>query len=221
MFAINHAATALLIRRRYREVRFVPILLSVQAMELVWVALNYLGIERTTTEPVVRSVADIHLEFMPYSHSVATMVSVAVLSWAIGTLLGKARVGAAVGIGIVSHLLLDLATHDGDIALAPSIGGPAYGTYLYSRLPAVAFLMELGFGLLCWWIYRGGKALLAIIVAFNLANLSLFFESVPGPETLFAGRPALLVTVILAQIVVTLAAVWWGAMYTSEPVRSG
>jgi hypothetical protein len=216
VFAINHAATALLVRRGYRDVPLVPILISVQAMELVWIGLNYLGVERTTTEPVVRSIADIHLEFMPYSHSIATMLGAGALSWVIGILLGKGRLGAAVGIGIVSHLVLDLATHDGDIALAPFVDGPKYGTYLYSRLPAVAFLIELGFGVFCWWVYRGKKALLALIVAFNLANLSLFFESIPGPEAWFAGRVALLVTVILGQIVVTLAAVWWGAMRNSN-----
>jgi hypothetical protein len=218
MFAINHAATALLIRRRYPDVSLVPILISVQAMELVWVVLNYLGIERTTTESVVRYVGDIHLEFMPYSHSVATMVGVALLAWVVGVSLRRPRLGVAIGIGIASHLLLDLATHDGDIALAPFIGSHGYGTYLYSRFPAGAFALELGFGVACWSAYHGERALLAIIVGFNLANLSLFFASVPGPEGTFAGRSTLLVTVILFQIVITLAAVGWGA--TRRPVPS-
>src|SRR6476646_8815096 len=50
MFAIDHAATALLIKHRYPSVPMAPLLVSVQAMELAWVGLNYLGIERTTTE---------------------------------------------------------------------------------------------------------------------------------------------------------------------------
>lgn len=211
MFAINHAATALLIRRRYPDVPFVPILLSVQVMELLWVALNYLGVERTTTEPVVRYVGDIHLEFMPYSRSVGTMLAVAGLSWAGGVAFRRPRLGAAFGIGVLSHLLLDLATHNGDIALAPFASGERYGTYLYGRLPALAFVIELGFGVLCWWVYRGRQALLAVIVGFNLANLSLFFAAVPGPEVMLAGRSSLLVTVILIQIVTTLWAIWWAA----------
>jgi hypothetical protein len=60
-------------------------------------------------------------------------------------------------------------------------------------------------------VFRGGRALLAIILGFNLANLSLFFPQVPGPEEWLAGRPLVLTTVILAQIVVTLWAVWWAA----------
>jgi hypothetical protein len=63
----------------------------------------------------------------------------------------------------------------------------------------------------CWRVFRGSRALLAIIVGFNVANISLFFRTVPGPEGLMAGRPLVVVTVIFAQIVVTLWAVWWGA----------
>lgn len=73
MFAINHAATALVIKKVYPDVPPVRILISVQFMELIWVFLNFLGIERTTTESKVTYVGDVHLEFMPYSHSVATM----------------------------------------------------------------------------------------------------------------------------------------------------
>jgi hypothetical protein len=198
----------------------VPILVSVQAMEMLWVVLNYLGIERLTTESVVRYVGDIHLEFMPYSHSVATMVGAAILAWVVGVSLRRPRVGAALGLGVASHLLLDLATHDGDIALAPFASGDGYGTYLYSQFPAGALLLELGFGIACWWACRGGRALLAIIVGFNLSNLSLFFASVRGPEGLLAGRSMLLVTVILFQIMVTLAAVWWGATRPAVPATS-
>src|SRR5262249_47187391 len=81
MFAADHAATSLLIKRRFPSVPLTPILVSVQAMELAWVALNYLGVERTTTESTVHSVADIHLAYMPYSHSVATGVGAALLAW--------------------------------------------------------------------------------------------------------------------------------------------
>jgi membrane-bound metal-dependent hydrolase YbcI (DUF457 family) len=217
MFAINHAATALLIRRKYPDVQLVPILISVQVMELLWVVLNYLGIERTTTEPVVRYVGDIHLEFMPYSHSIATMAGAAILAWIVGVSLRRPRLGAAMGIGIASHLLLDLATHDGDIALAPFVSSHRYGTYLYREFPVGAFVLELAFGLACWWGYGRGRALLPIIVGFNLANLSLFFASVPGLEGMLAGRSTLLVTVILFQIIITLAAVWWGATRRAGP----
>lgn len=211
MFAINHAATALLLKRRFPEIPLLPLLLSVQAMEFLWVVLNYLGIERTTTEPVVEYVGDIHLAYMPFSHSILTMLLAGVVAGTICLVSGRARLGAAVALGIVSHLVLDLITHNGDIALAPFVGVGRYGTYLYAAAPAAAFVLELGFGLLCWRMFRGGRALLAVIVGFNLANASLFFKSVPGAEHWMANRPTLIVTVISVQIIVTLAAVGWAA----------
>ena len=218
MFAINHAAAALLVKRRYPDVSLVAILIAVQAMELLWVVLNYAGVERTTTEPVVRYVGDIHLTDMPFSHSVATMLGAAALAWSIGAVAGRPRLGAAVALGVASHLVLDLATHDRDIALVPLLSGPEYGTQLYGLFPLGAFVLELGFGVLCWWVYGGGPALLAVVVVFNLANVSLFFPAVPGLEQWLAGRSTLLTTVILAQILVTLWAVWWGARRSAGTV---
>ncbi len=208
MFAINHAATALVIKKVYPDVPMVWILISVQFMELIWVLLNYLGIERTTTESKVTYVGDIHLAFMPYSHSVATMGGAALLAWlAIGKGLDEPDIGAAVGLGIGSHLVLDLITHRRDITLFPALNDPKLGLGLYENLPIPAFILEIGYGMFCWWVYKGSMALLAAIIAFNLANISMFVRSVPGIERKLANRPRLIATVILVQIVVTLVIV--------------
>lgn len=208
MFAVDHAATALLVKRRYPSVPLLPILLSVQAMELAWVGLNYLGIERTTTDATVRSVADVHLAYMPYSHSVGTAVGAAVLAWlAIEKGFGRSALGRAVGLGIVSHLILDLATHGHDIVLWPGLASPRLGMGLYEVAPLAAFIVECLYGLFCWNVYRGGLGLLALISLGNLANLSFLSPGIHGPEEYLAGRPLLLVTVIFVQIVVSLVLV--------------
>jgi len=205
MFAIDHAATALLIKRRYPSVAMTPLLLSVQAMELAWVGLNYLGVEKTTTEPSVRSVADIHLTYMPYSHSVATAVGAALLAWlVIEKGMGRQALGRAVGIGIVSHLILDLVTHAHDIVLWPGSSYPKLGLGLYDHAPAMAFAIEMLYGVVCWWVYRGRRALLAVIVVGNLANLPLLSVEIAGPEQYLAGHPTLIVSVISFQIVAAL-----------------
>jgi len=208
MFAIDHAATALLIKRRYPAVSMVPILISVQAMELAWVAFNFLGIERTTTESTVRSVADIHLAYMPYSHSVGTAVVASLAAWLILEKgFGRALLGRAVGLGIISHLVLDLLTHGHDIALWPGMSSPKFGLGLYDNVPMVAFAVELLYGILCWRVYRGSRGLLTLIVLGNLANLSLLSAAIPGPEQYLAGRPLLAVSLVFVQIVVTLVLV--------------
>lgn len=224
MFAIDHAATALLVKRRYPSVPLAPLLIAVQAMELAWVALNYLGIERTTTEPVVRSVADIHLSYMPYSHSVASGLGAALVAWLVFEYgFGRAMLGQAVALAIASHLILDLATHAHDIVLWPGRLTPALGLGLYASAPVAAFAVEVVYGVVCWWVYRGGRGLLAVILLGNLANLSLLSVAIPGPEQFMAGRPLLVVTVIFAQIVVTLVLVGLLAGKTGNrvPVAAG
>lgn len=208
MFAVDHAATALLIKRRYPSVPIAPILISVQAIELAWVVLNYLGIERTTTAETVRSVGDIQLAYMPYSHSVGTVVGTALLAWLIIEKgFGRAFLGRAVGLGIVSHLILDLATHGHDIVLWPGLATPKLGLGLYAAAPMIAFFLELTYGTVCWYFYRGGPGLLAFITIANLANLSVFSRDISGLEQYLAGRPLLLVTFILVQIVASLVLV--------------
>ena len=208
MFAINHAATALLVRRWFPRVPLLLALLSVQFVEFLWVLFNFLKIERTETEPVVRYVGDIHLVHMPWSHSLGTTILFAVLgALAAAAVAGRNKVAAGLAFGIASHILLDLATHNGDIAVAPGMALPRLGTYLYANWPAAAFILELAYGVMCWKIFRGSRSLLAVIVFFNLANISIFFAAIPGPESFFANRPTFLVTVILAQIIVTLIAV--------------
>lgn len=208
MFAIDHAATALLLKRRYPSVRMLPLLLAVQAMELAWVGLNYLGIERTTTEASVRSVADIHLVYMPYSHSVATALGAALLAWLVLERgLGRPELGRAVGLGIASHLALDLLTHAHDLALWPGASTPRLGLGLYGSAPFAAFVVEMVYGVACWWLFRGGGALLAVVVLGNLANLSLLSDAIPGPEAALAGRPLMVVTLVFGQIVATMVLV--------------
>jgi hypothetical protein len=207
MFAINHAATALLIKKRFPTVRLAWLLISVQLVEMIWVALNFVGVERTTTEASVTSVRDIHLAYMPYSHSVVSSLVIAAVAWALFRGAKMQRAAIAIAIGILSHLVLDLLTHVRDIAVLPFALDLRVGTGLYS-IPVAAFFVELGYGLLCWWLFKGGRALLVTIVAFNLANLSLFLPAIRGPETLMAGHPLWVVSTVAVQIVVTLVLIW-------------
>jgi membrane-bound metal-dependent hydrolase YbcI (DUF457 family) len=205
VFAIGHAATALLIKRRFPDEPIVPMLLSVQLLELFWVALNSLGIEQTTTEPSVHSVSDIHLVSMPYSHSIVMCLGYAVVAWLfLAVLSRRTRLGLAVALGVTSHLVLDLLTHARDIPIAPGLENIKLGLGLYSAFPLGAFILELLYGIFCWWYYKGGKGLLAVIVLFNAANLSILSPAVPGPESLLANRPSALVLLIFVQTVVTL-----------------
>ena len=207
MDAINHAATALLINKKWPGVPIIPVLLSVQLVEFLWVAFNLLGIEMTTTEPQVRALNDIHLAYMPYSHSIAATIVLAFAVWAVvAKLLDRPTWGLALAVAISSHIVLDLATHVHDIALAPGIESPKFGSGLYG-VPLLALVVETIYGIWCWWVFRGSKALLAVIVLFNLAALSFYAPAIPGPEQFLAGHPKIFAAVIGVHVIVGLVAV--------------
>jgi len=204
MFAINHAATGLIIKKVYPDVPMTMILVSVQLIEIIWVVLNFLGVEKTTTESRVKSVSDIHLEYMPFSHSVVVTAVLAAGSWLLFALGFKAfDVGIAVALGICSHLVLDLISHARDIAIAPFMDSRKFGLGLYENKPVVAFVFETIYGIFCWWVYGGSAALFCIIVVFNLANASFFIRAIPGPERFLANRPNWITAVVALQIIVT------------------
>jgi len=128
MFAINHAATALIIKKICPDVTITVILVSVQLIEILWVVLNFLGVEKTTTESRVKSVSDIHLKYMPFSHSVVSTAGLAGCAWILFALAFKALdVGIAVALGICSHLVLDVVSHARDIVIAPFLKSRKFG----------------------------------------------------------------------------------------------
>jgi hypothetical protein len=207
MFAINHAATGLIIKKIYPDVPITVILVSVQLIEILWVVLNFLGLEKITTEDKVKSVSDLHLEYMPFSHSVVSTAVLAACAWILFALGFKsANAGIAVALGICSHLVLDLISHARDIVIVPFLDGRKFGLGLYEK-PAVAFVFETSYGIFCWWVYGGSTALLWIIVVFNLANASFFIKTIPGPERFMANRPFWITALVALQIIVTAALV--------------
>lgn len=179
-----------------------PLLISVQLVELLWVLFSYLGIERARITPDA-----IHLDFLPYSHSVGTSLILAAIAWGFGRAVRRTNVGTAIALAILSHVVLDIIHHEPNIALLPMAWGPRFGLNLQGY-PILDFLVELAFCLICWAFFRGSKGLLIGIVIFNLLNLPLMF---PRSQTFapLVAHPNLLPTLILIQIVATWLAVWW------------
>jgi hypothetical protein len=215
--AINHAATALLINKKWPGVPIIPVLLSVQLVEFLWVAFNLLGVEVTTTEPQVRALNDIHLAYMPYSHSIAATAVLALTVLVVVTkLLNKPTWGLALAVAVSSHIVLDLATHVHDIALAPGIESPKFGSGLYG-VPLLALVVEAIYGVWCWWVFRGSKALLAVIIVFNLGALSFYSSAILGPEHLLAGHSKIFAAIIGVHIILGLIAVGFFARSGGKP----
>lgn len=201
MFAINYAATALLLRKKF--LTRIPLLLAaVQLPGLLWVAFNYAGIERVTITG-----GTINYGQLQYSHSALGVLGLGLLLWLVLKGLGRRAICVSAGVGIVMHLVLDLVMRN-DIPITPFASGPRLGLGLY-RFPLLAAAVETGYGILCWRLYKGSRALLLTILFFNLIDIPLIFQSrIPFLTNIFERHPNAFVTFILFQILASSALVW-------------
>jgi membrane-bound metal-dependent hydrolase YbcI (DUF457 family) len=209
MNAINHAATALIIKKYYPSVPIIPILVSVQLIEMLWVVLNIAGIEQTEFSNKVSSLADVHLVHMPYSHSLLFTLLWAFSAWFIvSKILNKPRWGLPLFIGVCSHIVLDLATHTRDIEIIPFLNWPELGSGLYG-IPLAALCFEIGYSVLCWRIINGSKFTLIALLILNLFSLSFYVPQISGPEGFLSDYPAFFAPVIGIHILFGLVSVWY------------
>jgi membrane-bound metal-dependent hydrolase YbcI (DUF457 family) len=217
MQAINHAAAALILKRKFPSTPLLGLILATEAVEYLWVVLNLIGIEQTIIADPMRSVADVHLAHMPFSHSVGTSVIIAGL---VGLFVlwrgGKARsaIAVALSLAVFSHIVLDLLVHARDIAIVPFLGAEKYGTGLYSNLPVMALGLETLFGVFCWWVYRGSWQLLALIIALALTSIPLYSTAINVGEVALSGQSNVFAMVILMQMLVTSGLLWFFARET-------
>jgi hypothetical protein len=197
MYAINHAATALLLKKQDPTAPLLPLLISTQVVELLWVLFTYLGIEHS----VVLN-GKLHLDFLPYSHSVFSGVALAIAGYLLTWLLShNKKWSLLIAIGILSHVVIDMLFHEPDIQLSPFSRLPVFGLGILSY-PLLNFILELSYGLFCWWYYKGTQGLLWVIVIFNLLNLPLMFARGQSVSDM-ARYPTILPSVILFQILIT------------------
>ncbi|HEX7595999.1 MAG TPA: hypothetical protein VF387_06565 [Gemmatimonadaceae bacterium] len=213
-YAITHASAALVLKKKYPRVGLWPLLISVQLVELLWIVFTYLGIEHYRVTPDA-----VHLDFLPYSHSVGTGALLAALAWFMGKSARRSNLGVAMALGIFSHIVLDIIHHEPDIALLPMAWGPQLGLNL-QRYPILDFTVELVFCIACWKIFGGSRGLLIGIVIFNVLNIPLMFP-LSGSLTPIVEHPAILPTIILVQVVATWTLVWWlgkRTIFLDDPV---
>ncbi|SEO24204.1 hypothetical protein SAMN05660816_02358 [Niastella yeongjuensis] len=179
-----------------------PLLIAVQLVEILWVIFNYLGIEHYTV-----LAGHLHLDFLPYSHSIFSGVLLAAMSYLIiAKGYGNRKLAIAFAIGVLSHIAIDLIFHEHDIRLSPFAYYPVWGLGII-KYPLVNFILELFYGIGCWWYFRGNKRLLAVIIIFNLADLPAMFASGDMLNPLQYYR-FLLPTFILIQMLLTWYFVW-------------
>jgi hypothetical protein len=210
MYAAAHTSVALAAKRVNPAASLAGLMVAAQASELLWVGLTYAGVEHSTVDEN----GTLHLEYMPYSHSLLVGLGGAVAVWAaLRWLAHRADIAAIFGLVVASHVVLDVLHHEPDVRVVPWLNHPALGLNLTSH-PWLDFAVETGFCIACWAHYRGGKGLLAGILALNVLNLPLMLAGEGGAAPM-AQNGFMLPTVILGTIV--LAWVVTGLLARRQP----
>jgi uncharacterized membrane protein len=179
---IGHFAVAFAAKRVAPEVSLGTLFLAAQLADLVWPTLVLLGVERFEIRPGITAVTPLDFVHYPYSHSLVGMalwaLALAAVYFAVRRRARAALILAAV---VLSHWLLDFATHRPDMPL--TIGGSErFGLGLWHSVGATAAVEGALFAL-CLWIYvratrardRVGRwalvGLIAFLVVIYVANL--------------------------------------------------
>jgi hypothetical protein len=202
VYAVTHAATALPLKRRFPNVGVWPLLIGVQAIELLWVIFTCVGIEHIEVYG-----GRIHLGFLVYSHSVGSTAALAATVWVFARMLTRDNRWAwALALAVLSHIVLDIIHHEPDIRLLPIDAGPRLGFGLTLH-PLADAVVEIVYGVICWWIFGGNVALLAGILVLNALDLPFMFSKSSLADQI-ARQPLIVTTVVLGQIVLSWVVIW-------------
>jgi membrane-bound metal-dependent hydrolase YbcI (DUF457 family) len=206
---LGHFAVGFAARRWAPKESLALLILAPVLLDVIWPVLVLAGIEHARVVPGDNPFLHLHLDHIPWSHSL-------VMSVVWGALLGggwyvwkKSSAGAvALGLGVVSHWLLDWITHRPDMPLWP--GGPGYGLMLWSSVPGT-LLLEGALWTAGLAIYAGATrparrrgtwgmaSFVALLTVLYLAQLA----GAPPPGITLVAVSALI------GIAVSLAWVWW------------
>jgi hypothetical protein len=202
MYAPVHIATAFAVKRRFPVAPLFALMIATQAIEYIWIVLSYLGIEYQRVD----SQGVLHLDFLPYSHSLLTglgtaLVAYVLIRWA----FKKPVVALAVAIAMASHIVYDVIQHEPNLQIAWFMGEPKLGLNLGS-VPLFDFAIETVLAIACWWYFKGNWKLLVVILVLSVTTLPMMLAD--GNGRALANNHFILPTIILAQTLVTLCLLW-------------
>jgi hypothetical protein len=152
----GHFGLALGVKSRAPAVPTWALMLACQWLDVVFVPLLLLGVERLQPIPGAKLGAyGGAIIFADYTHSLLGAALLAGAFGVLGALLYGRRTGVVLGLVAVSHWLLDLPMHRADMPILPGNAGhlPRLGFGLW-RSPAASAAVELAFvigGAVLYW----------------------------------------------------------------------
>ncbi|HET7296540.1 MAG TPA: metal-dependent hydrolase [Gemmatimonadales bacterium] len=185
---IGHYAVALAAKRAAPRTSLGTLFVAVQLADMLWPVLLLLGWERAHFEPGRNPFLVLWLDSIPISHSLLALAAWGALFAALyRARTGYARGAVVVAFGVLSHWVLDVATHRPDMPLYP--GGPVLGFGLWNSVAGTIIVEGLMFVAGTWIYLRTTRARdavgrygLAALLAVLLLSYGASLAGGPAPS---------------------------------------
>jgi len=185
---IGHYAVALAAKRAAPRTSLGTLFAAASLADLLWPVFVLAGWEQVRITGGANPLLALTFDAYPISHSLLTLIAWGVLF----ALLYRARTGYArgaiiVALLVVSHWVLDVATHRPDMPLYP--GGPRVGLGLWNSVPGTVLVEALMYGA-GLWVYLvstrardrvGRYGVWALVAVITLSYVASLFS--PPPPT--------------------------------------
>ncbi len=133
---IGHYALGFAAKRLEPRLSLAVLLAAPQFLDLLWPFFVLTGIERVEVAPGDTAFTPLHFSSYPWSHSLVMSMVWGIAFGSFAWLRRRSlREAAIVGALVVSHWMLDVASHRPDMPLWPG-GGPLLGLGLWRSVPA-------------------------------------------------------------------------------------
>jgi membrane-bound metal-dependent hydrolase YbcI (DUF457 family) len=206
---LGHFAAGLAASRAEPRLPLGTAFLAAQLPDVLWPYLLVAGVEEVAIVPGDTVVTPLRFVSYPWSHSLVMVITGALLAAVILRTRGRSpRVAALVAALVVSHWVLDAASHRPDMPLYP--GGPCVGLGMWNSLP-LTLAVELGLFAAGIWAYARGRrmgwgfgSLCGTLAVVYLANV-------------FGPPPPSVIAVAISGIVAMPLLWWWGNRVSYPP----
>jgi len=207
---VGHSSLAFAAKARVPRAPLAALLAATFGLDLLWPVFVLAGIERVRIEPGNTAFTPLAFDSYPWSHS---LVMAAVWGGLAGGLWYAVRRDRAVawiiGALVVSHWVLDWASHRPDMPLWPGASSPLLGLGLWNSIPATLIVEGLMFAIGLGMYFRTTRARDWVgSWVFGALLLFLTYAWVSGP---FSPPPPSATAIAVVGIVFGLLMIPWTA----------
>jgi hypothetical protein len=206
---IGHFAAGFAAKRVVPRVSLAVLFLAAQLADVLWPIFVAVGLETVRIAPGITAVTPLDFVSYPYSHSLLALTIYALtFGAACWWLLGDRTTSIVVALLVISHWVLDFASHRPDMPIYP--GGPTYGLSLWNSLPATV-AVELAMFAGGVWVYAKTTRARDAVGRWSFVALVLFLLIAYGAN-LAGGPPPSVAAIYWIGIVgsaVILLWSWW------------